>query len=470
MTASGDGGGAPELWGGVECTVHRIGDGYRDQLVLTGHDRRPDDLERFAALGLKTLRYPVLWERTAPDGLEKADWRWADERLALLRSLAIRPIVGLVHHGSGPASTNLLDPSFASGLARYARAVAERYPWVEDYTPVNEPLTTARFSCLYGHWYPHGCEPLSFLRSLLNQCRAVVAAMEAVRSVNPGARLVQTEDLGKTHATPALADQAAFENERRWLTTDLLCGRVGADHPLRPYMLRVGIREEELDWFLEHPCPPDVMGFNHYLTGERFLDERVERYPAWSHGGNGRTAYADVAAVRVLAQGPDGPYRLLREASLRYGRPLAVTEAHLGGPPDEQARWLHEVWTAAVRLRGEGADVRAVTVWSLLGAVDWDSLLTRERGSYEAGVLDVREDPPRATPLAELVRDLSLRGASSHPSLATPGWWRRPERLLYPEVHVSDPGEAAASQDPPLPSAVEKRAAPPGRRAGRSDS
>ena len=62
--------------------------------------------------------------------------------------------MGLVHHGSGPAGTDLLDEGFAEGLARFARAVAERFPWVEDWTPVNEPLTTARFSALYGHWYP----------------------------------------------------------------------------------------------------------------------------------------------------------------------------------------------------------------------------------------------------------------------------------------------------------------------------
>ena len=34
-------------------------------------------------------------------------------------------------------------------------AVAARYPWVRDWTPVNKPLTTARFSALYGYWYPH---------------------------------------------------------------------------------------------------------------------------------------------------------------------------------------------------------------------------------------------------------------------------------------------------------------------------
>ena len=52
--------------------------------------------------------------------------------------------------------------------------------------------------------------------------------MRAIREVNPAAQLVQTEDIGKTYSTPALAYQADFENERRWLSFDLLCGRVDA--------------------------------------------------------------------------------------------------------------------------------------------------------------------------------------------------------------------------------------------------
>src|SRR5918993_957497 len=125
-----------ELWGGVECTVNRVGDSYFDQLERTGHAARADDLDLFAGLGLRRMRYPVLWERVAPGGLERADWSWADARLARLRRLGVRAIVGLVHHGSGPRDTSLLDPAFADRLAGYARAVAERYPWVEDYTPV----------------------------------------------------------------------------------------------------------------------------------------------------------------------------------------------------------------------------------------------------------------------------------------------------------------------------------------------
>jgi dTDP-4-dehydrorhamnose reductase len=142
-----------ELWGGVECTINRVRDTYFRQLDRNGHVRRPGDLERFAGLGIRALRYPVLWEQCAPgrDPTE-IDWRWADERLPRLRELGVRPIVGLVHHGSGPAHTSLVDPGFADGLAGYAARVAERFPWVEEWTPVNEPLTTARFSTINAVW------------------------------------------------------------------------------------------------------------------------------------------------------------------------------------------------------------------------------------------------------------------------------------------------------------------------------
>ena len=423
-----------EVWAGVECTVNRVGDQYFDQLERNGHASRIDDLDLFAELGVRAIRYPVLWERTAPNGEMSADWSWADERLERLRELGIRPIVGLVHHGSGPRHTSLIDPAFPEELAKFARAVAERYPWVENYTPVNEPLTTARFSGMYGHWYPHGQDGLTFARALLTECRATVLSMRAIREVNPAAQLVQTEDLGKTHSTPLLAYQAEFENERRWLSFDLLCGRLNRSTPIWTHLRDLGVDEAELNWFLENPCPPDVLGINHYLTSERFLDERTEHYPACSHGGNGVHNYADVEAVRVCAEGTAGPRALMKETWERYGLPFAVTEVHLGCTREEQLRWLKEVWDGAVSLRHEGVDVRAVTAWSLLGAYDWNSLVTRAEGYYEPGVFDLRGPRPRPTAIARMIRDLATGQLPDHPVLDTPGWWHRPERLLYPSV------------------------------------
>jgi dTDP-4-dehydrorhamnose reductase len=441
-----------ELWGGVECTVNRVGNDYIDQLRLTGHHERLDDLDRFASLGISALRYPVLWERTAPHGLGAADWTWADERLGRMRELGIAPIIGLLHHGSGVADTSLVDPALPGRLAEFAHAVAERYPWVRDYTPVNEPLTTARFSCLYGHWYPHLRSGRAFARALLGQLTAVVLAMRAIRAVTPSARLIQTEDLGKTHATPPLAYQAAFENDRRWLTFDLLTGRLGPEARMWRHLRDLGISSSELDWFRENACPPDILGLNHYLSSERFLDHRTQRYPGVAAGGNGRHRYVDVPAVRVPG-GAEGPGALLREAWNRYRLPLAVTEAHNGCTREEQVRWFVEIWDAASDLRQSGVDLRAVTAWALLGSYDWDSLVTTPRGNYEAGVFDVRTVPPRRTLLAPVLSSLARGERPVHPVLATAGWWHRPSRFLRPPTLLRpDAAESGRQTDsaPPL--------------------
>jgi dTDP-4-dehydrorhamnose reductase len=256
--------------------------------------------------------------------------------------------------------------------------------------------------------------------------------MRAIRKINPHAHLVQTDDLGKVFSTPCLMYQAAFENERRWLTWDLLCGRINRQHPLWGYLrFQGGLAEADLTWFLENPCPPDIIGINHYLTSERFLDDRLEHYPPHLHGGNGRHGYADVEAVRVRTEGIAGISALLQEAWQRYQIPLAITEVHLGCTREEQLRWLQEVWTATQSQRQTGVDVQAVTVWSLLGAFDWHCLVTRCEGRYEPGVFDLRSPQPRPTALAAWVRNVTSGQLPAHPVLETPGWWQRPERLLY---------------------------------------
>jgi dTDP-4-dehydrorhamnose reductase len=432
-----------ELWGGIEATVNRVGDAYVDQLAISGHSIRPDDLRRLAQIGLRTVRYPVLWERTAPDRDGAPDWSWADERLGMLRDLGITPIVGFVHHGSGPRHTNLLDPGFAAGVAAFAAAFAERYPWITHYTPVNEPLTTARFSGLYGVWYPHRRDESSFVRALVHQLRAVVDSMRAVRRINPHAVLVQTEDIGSASSTPTLAYQAEYENHRRWLTFDLLCGMVDDQHPLRDRLRACGVSDEDAAAFTEDPCPPDILGINYYVTSDRYLDHRVAQYPSCLWGGNDRDRYVDVEAVRVCSSGIAGHARVLDATWERYGRPVAITECHLGCTREEQLRWLHEAWVAARTARMTGIDVRAVTVWSLFGASDWDSLVTRQDGHYEPGAFDTRAPSPRPTALAEATRLLAATGEFSHPVLDVPGWWRRDERLTY-----SAPGDVYTPWQP----------------------
>ena len=425
-----------ELWGGVECTVNRVGDRYRDQMRLSGHHDRVEDLAAVAALGITTLRFPVLWERVAPETPDARDWTWSDERLGECARLGIRPIVGLLHHGSGPRRTSLLDPAMPALFADYAATVADRYPWVEDWTPVNEPVTTARFSALYGAWYPHARDTRSFWLALLNQIDATRLAMRAVRRINPRARLIQTDDLGQTWSTAELGYVADYYNARRWLGWDLLAGKVDEAHALWEEAQRFGLGDR-LRGIRDDPCPPDVIGVNYYPTSERYLDHRDAPYGAPPEAG-----FHDFEALRV-ADGTGGLAPLLRQAWERYRLPLAVTECHLGCTREEQLRWLWQGWRTCEELRAEGIELRALTLWALFGSVDWNSLLTVEAGHYEPGAFDIRgEGAPRPTAIARLASTLASGGADEHPYGAMArmaGWWERPIRFSHPPVALAPP-------------------------------
>lgn len=417
-----------EVWGGVEYTCNRVRDRYFDQMELCGHDTRLSDYERFAELGLQTLRTGMLWERHEQD----LSWNWQDERLRRLRELGIRPVVGMVHHGSGPRHTSLYDPAFGEKLASYARRFAERYPWVESYTPVNEPHTTARFSGMYGIWYPHSMSRREYLRALLNQLKGVVLSMDAIRRVRPDARLIQTDDVGVISGTEELRSTWELLNLRQWLPYDLLFGRVDRHHPMFTYMRTEGISEQEIYWFAEHLCPPDILGINYYVTSDRFLDHRLEQYPENRRSAEG--PFVDVEAVRVHPNGIAGVGSLLSEAWERYRVPVAITEVHLCCIVEEQIRWMAETWEGAMQARSKGVECVALTAWALLGSFYWNELVTRENGHYETGVFDIRGGVPKPTELAHVVAQIAAGKRPHHPALVQAGWWRMENRICFPSA------------------------------------
>jgi dTDP-4-dehydrorhamnose reductase len=420
------------LWTGLECTLNRIGENYFDQCRRTGHYDRLSDIELFHSLHAERIRYPCLWE-----SVEDGGWANLDQRLGELRRLQMKPIAGLLHHGSGPRHTSLLDPGFPFKFADYARRFAERFPWIEDYTPINEPLTTARFSCLYGHWHPHTREDRHFVQALVAQIKATVLAMREIRKVNPQARLIQTEDLGRAQCTQALRAQCDFENERRWLTFDFLCGRVGRTHPLFRYLQANGLSEKQAEELQSAATAPDIVGINHYLLSDRFLDEQTDLYPPQYHGGNGHQTYADVAAVDTGRAIPPEPGDLIMEVWQRYQLPIALTEVHHAGVVNDRLLWLAEMWEAAQQARTLGADVQSMTAWNLLGCFDWNNLCTRDVGSYEAGIFEL--DPsgkPRETAVAEMVRQLASFGICHHPVLKESRRWRSPARCLFAAANL----------------------------------
>jgi dTDP-4-dehydrorhamnose reductase len=152
-------------------------------------------------------------------------------------------------------------------------------------------------------------------------------------------------------------------------------------------------------------------------------------------GDSGDEPLVDVEAVRVRPQGIAGAKQVLIDAWKRYGLPVAITEAHLGCVPEEQARWLAEIWNQAEEARAGGVDVRAVTAWGLLGLYDWCHLCTRDDGDYEPGVFDMSSGKPVRTTLTQVVQQLANGMLPQHPALQSTGWWRQDSRLTIPPTN-----------------------------------
>ena len=404
-----------ELWASPEPTFARIdATTVRDQSAETGLDARPDDAERIAALGVSVSRVPVLWERVSPADPHERDYREPERRLDALRAAGVE-----LHHGSGPQYTDLLDPAFPLWFAEYAEATAQQFPWVRRWTPINEPLTTARFATLYGAWFPNMRDDRAFGRAMVNQTLAQQAAMRRIRRVIPDAEFVLTEDLQRYAAGDAVvAEYVAFLRERVYLSVELVAGRVGEGHSLLPFLSeRCGLNALELAMMQRDAAVPDLVAFNHYPHSERYL---------FTRGGE----IADVPAVYVSGEPPPAVGPLLRAAAERLRLPLAIGEVHAHAPEAERVRWLLQHAADVNGLRADGVDVRALGAWAAFGMVDWHSLLRQRARVTEDGIYTFAgpNGIPQATAVATALRELAATGRIADTGVR--GWWERDDRAL----------------------------------------
>ena len=450
-----------ELWASPEPTFARIdATTVRDQSAETGLDARPDDAERIAALGVSVSRVPVLWERVSPADPHERDYREPERRLDALRAAGVEPIVTLLHHGSGPQYTDLLDPAFPLWFAEYAEATAQQFPWVRRWTPINEPLTTARFATLYGAWFPNMRDDRAFGRAMVNQTLAQQAAMRRIRRVIPDAEFVLTEDLQRYAAGDAVVvakggfagiglgdlgaegkaldfklsqlgliagdvlggaagEDEGIEAERRLLRRQfVLRVLIGEGHSLLPFLSeRCGLNALELAMMQRDAAVPDLVAFNHYPHSERYL---------FTRGGE----IADVPAVYVSGEPPPAVGPLLRAAAERLRLPLAIGEVHAHAPEAERVRWLLQHAADVNGLRADGVDVRALGAWAAFGMVDWHSLLRQRARVTEDGIYTFAgpNGIPQATAVATALRELAATGRIADTGVR--GWWERDDRAL----------------------------------------
>src|SRR4051794_29904496 len=259
---------------GIECSCPTIEGNVRvDELRDTGHyDMWKTDLKLVRELGLRYLRYGPPIYRTWPSQ-GHYDWTFLDPVMHEMRRLGIVPIIDLVHFGLPDWLGDFQNPEWPERFADYARAFADRYPWVRYWTPVNEIYVTALFSCAFGWWNERLKSDSAFVTNIKHCVKASILSMKAILDLRPDAIFVYSESTEYVHpGSPELVTQAHFMNERRFLSLDLLFGH-DISATMYKYLLANGMTGDEYQWFrdqkdLRTHC---IMGTDYYITNEHVI-------------------------------------------------------------------------------------------------------------------------------------------------------------------------------------------------------
>jgi beta-glucosidase/6-phospho-beta-glucosidase/beta-galactosidase len=375
---------------GIEGSIPMV-DGRRvDQMVASGHVHRwAEDFALVRELGCGFLRYgPPLHATWLGEG--RYEWTFADETFAALRSQGTYPIADLCHFGVPNWIGDFQNPDFPQLFAGYAEAFAERFPWVQLYTPVNEMYVCALFSGRYGWWNEQLRSERGFVTAMKHLVGANLAAMRAILKVRPDAIFIQSESTEQYHAaTPSAWPEARHRNAERFLSLDLNYGHA-VDAPMYEYLMDNGMTRQEYAAFrstdLKRHC---VLGTDYYQTNEHLVE------------ADGSTrASGEVYGYATIVQ----------QYYSRYHLPLMHTETNLVDAPEgSSADWLWKQWANLLLLWEAPVPVLGFTWYSLTDQVDWDTALREQVGRIHAvGLYDLDRRPrPVATAFQRLITQWS---------------------------------------------------------------
>ncbi len=332
-----------------------------DVLKLTGHDEwLEEDLRLMYDLSPGGLhRYCLPSHRTDQSLVTRA--------MAEIRRLGLRVAVDPFHHTAiNPRfALGYADPGFVSWAVAYVTDFAERHPWVEWYTPVNEPIATSVLYAPAGLWGPFHDDHVVFCRMVVNMARVACELAEVLPAINPDVKFLFADTLENHFAADDASQEiAAHCNERRFLHDELVLGRLkpaGSTAPMWAYLTQNGIGADELNWFLDHPVRvPCVRGLDYYPHCD--------------------IAWAKETPLQPAPQ-PAGLVRIAVDYHRRLGLPMTLTEINIRAEREVGSGTLNEVesqkaWLAMALeqveiLRAHDVDIQGVIWYPFLNTFGW---------------------------------------------------------------------------------------------------
>jgi beta-glucosidase/6-phospho-beta-glucosidase/beta-galactosidase len=339
--------------GGFECSTHRLPRrkalgrfaGVRLNLTAaTRHDKVAfEDYARLQDAGMRTARDGVRWHL-----IEKTSFRYDFSSLVPMlraaRRTQIQVIWDLLHYG-WPDGLNIWSASFVDRFARFARATAgvilEETGGPVYVTPVNEISFVSWAGGDAGFLNPFAKRRGPELKAQL--VRAAIAAIQAVREVNPGARICHAEPIIHIAADPDHPEDApAAEAYRQaqFQAWDMIAGKLCPELGGRPEYL-------------------DILGSNYY-SNNQWIHQNPNLPPSRRRNNN----------LLPPSHPLHRPVReMLRELYERYRRPLFIAETGIEG--DARPSWLRYIGQEARAAAASGVELEGLCLYPIIDYPGW---------------------------------------------------------------------------------------------------
>jgi polysaccharide biosynthesis protein PelF len=403
--------------GGFECSTHRLprrqamgrfANQRLDLIASTRHDEfARQDYERLQQIGIRTVRDGARWHL-----IEKAPSRYDFSILVPMlraaRETQTQVVWDLFHYG-WPDGLNIWSAAFVERFARFARAAArvilEETGAPIFVTPANEISFVAWGGGDAGFLNPFAKGRGPELKAQL--VRAAIAATEAVREVDPGARIVHAEPIIHIAADPDYPEEApAAEGYRlsQFQAWDMIAGRLCPELGGRPEYL-------------------DILGCNYYSNNQ------------WIHQDPDLPRSRRRKDVLLPPTHPlHRPVReMLGEVYERYGRPVFIAETGIEG--DARPSWLRYIGQEARAASAAGVQLEGVCLYPIIDYPGWGDDRHCHTGLW--GYADDEGQRPIYEPMAEELAHQQTLWETQ----------RRDHRAVEETVDIAEINEAARQLD-----------------------
>lgn len=320
---------------GFECATHRRRDGARvDSIAAQAHDRfARQDYALAQDHGLRTARDGLRWHLIEPER-EAYDWSSWLPMLRAAHDAGMQVIWDLWHYGT-PDWLDIFSDELPHRLAAFAREAARLHREETDAVPWWCPLNEINFYAFIAgevpEFHPYATGRAWELKRQL--VRAGVAVVDAVREIDPRARIMWCEpaiNVLPDDRSPEARAAAEARHVSQYEAFDMLSGR---DHP------EIGGRPDVLD----------VLGLNFYPHNQFTLTKGA--IPLGHH------------AWRPLRD-------MLETAWRRYARPIVLTET--GAENCGRAAWLHYICGEVEDAIERGVPVDGICWYPITDYAGWD--------------------------------------------------------------------------------------------------